>query len=369
MKIQCTVCHGPFPETGIAYKCPRCGGLFDYTMPPDYDPSKVDDSRPGIFPYDHTFGLPGDFSAVSLGEGATPLVWSHGFGRELGFKIEYQNPTGSFKDRGSAALIAHLDARQIEHAVEDSSGNAGASFAAYAARAGIETQIFVPDAASGPKKSQIQRYGAKIVQIMGPRSNAAEAVMRAVENQPDHAPVVYASHAYLPFNIPGYATIAYEIYRGLGRAPGAIIMPMGQGGLLLGTGRGFRALRNAGLINKEPILIGVQARACAPLWALYSYGAAGLEWSAEGKTIAEGIRVRHPLRGDAVLKIISETNGKILAVDEEEILPGRDELAQRGFYVEPTSAVVWGGLVQVIDQLPDPVVIILTGSGMKYSSV
>jgi threonine synthase len=105
------------------------------------------------------------------------------------------------------------------------------------------------------------------------------------------------------------------------------------------------------------------------LWALYSYGAAGLEWSAEGKTIAEGIRVRHPLRGDAVLKIISETNGKILAVDEEEILPGRDELAQRGFYVEPTSAVVWGGLVQVIDQLPDPVVIILTGSGMKYSSV
>jgi threonine synthase len=246
--------------------------------------------------------------------------------------------------------------------VEDSSGNAGASFAAYAAAAGIQARVYVPDSASGPKRVQIERYGAEVVRIMGPRSNAAQAALRAVDQG-----AVYASHAYMPQVLTGYATLAFELYEQMGRAPGAVVMPAGQGNLLLGAARGFVALKSAGLIERVPQMVGVQAMACAPLWALFRYGAAGLGWVAEGETLAEGVRVRFPMRGDAVMQMIAEQNGLLLAVDEADILPGRDQLARLGFYVEPTSAIVWNAIQQVAAELPDPVAVVLTGSGLKAS--
>jgi threonine synthase len=220
--------------------------------------------------------------------------------------------------------------------VEDSSGNAGASFAAYTSRAGVQARVFIPDAASGPKRAQIAAYGAEITRIMGPRSNAAEAVNRAAEGG-----LAYASHAYLPHNLPVYATAAYELVEQIGEAPGSVIVPVGQGGLLLGIARGFRAILQAGLMDRLPRLVGVQARACAPLWAVATYGAAGLGFVGEEATVAEGIRVNYPVRGDTVLNTLAELGGFLVAVDEEEILPGREQLARRGFYVEPTSAVIW----------------------------
>jgi threonine synthase len=111
----------------------------------------------------------------------------------------------------------------------------------------------------------------------------------------------------------------------------------------------------------------VQARACAPLWALFAYGPAGLGWVGEAHTAAEGIRVRSPVRGDAVLEIIARSQGMMLAVDEEQILIGRNQLALKGFYVEPTSAVVWSALEQLAGQTPEPIAAVLTGSGLKYS--
>jgi threonine synthase len=125
-------------------------------------------------------------------------------------------------------------------------------------------------------------------------------------------------------------------------------------------------LVEAGRIDRFPCLYGVQVRACAPLWAVFNYGAAGLPWITEGETLAEGIRIRHPLRGDAVLAAVARSQGAFLAIDEEKILPGRDELARQGFYVEPTSAVVWPALAQLPAEAPEPVVAVLTGSGFKH---
>jgi threonine synthase len=257
-------------------------------------------------------------------------------------------------------LVSFLRSRGVDYAVEDSSGNAGASFAAYAARGGMKARVYVPEDASGPKRAQIEAYGAEVLPIPGPRTNASEAVQQAASKG-----VAYASHAYLPFNIPGYATLAYELVNQVGEAPGAVICPVGQGGLLLGIGRGFQALRNAGVISALPLLVGVQAMACAPLWAIYRYGAEGLGWVSEGQTLAEGVRVRYPVRGDAVLKVVEESGGQFVAVEEANVLPGRDQLAARGFYVETTSAIVWDGLSQVVSELSEPVVVILTGSGFK----
>jgi threonine synthase len=358
--IQCTNCRQPYPDEGVPYRCPRCGGLFDLTAPIEFVPTNVEPGEPGIWRFRHSFILPAEAPVISLGEGGTPLVWAQG----LAFKCEYQNPSGSFKDRGSATLLSFIRSRGVESAIEDSSGNAGASFAAYAARAGVKARVFIPDSASGPKRQQIEAYGAGTVCILGPRSNAAEAVRREADGGS-----VYASHAYLPFNLPGYATASYEIVEQLGGAPGSLVTPVGQGGLLLGMARGFEAMQRAGVIAGIPMLVGVQARACAPLWALYTYGPAGLSWSAEGQTIAEGIRVSQPLRGDALMQTLIANNGLVLAVDEEEILQGQAELARMGFYVEPTSAVVLAAIKQASVHLPEPVVVVLTGSGLKSAKL
>ena len=221
--------------------------------------------------------------SVSLGEANTPLVRADAFGRQVFFKCEHFNPTGSFKDRGTAMLVSFLASRGVREALEDSSGNAGASFAAYAARAGIQASVFVPESAAGPKRMQIGMYGADLVLVPGRRSDATTAARKAAEGG-----AVYASHAYLPLNIAGYATCAFEISEQLGAGPGAVIVPAGQGGLLLGLGRGFRALQDAGVIHDVPVLIGVQAAACAPLVALVRNRRDGIEFHHRGRNRGRG---------------------------------------------------------------------------------
>jgi len=363
MDIFCTNCDRVYPPDGLPYLCPTCGGLYDFRNPIPLDPGQMDQSQPGIWRYHHTFGLPPNSEPVSLGEGSTPLQWAEVFGRKVAFKCEFLNPSGSFKDRGSAVIAAWLQSRSISEAVEDSSGNAGASFAAYAARAGIKAKVFIPESTSGPKRRQIEAYGAELVPVPGMRTDAAKAVMTVAEGS-----TAYASHVYLPFNLPGYATCAYEIFEQLeNKMPGSVILPTGQGGLLLGLSRGLDALRIA--INQDntiPKLIGVQARACAPLWAMFTGDAGEAELVTENPTLAEGVKVINPIRGDPVVKALIASNGYLCVVDEDEILPGRDALARFGFYVEPTSAIVWSALEQTIQDLPDPVVVVLTGSGYKY---
>ncbi len=355
MKVICLNCGRPYPESGMPYCCPVCGGLYDYAEP--FTLRAAEDSAPGIWKHARALGI--DTEPLTLGEGHTPLLPARVEKRDVFFKCEYLNPTGSFKDRGEATLVSFLRSRGATEAVEDSSGNAGASFAAYATRAGMQARVYVPDSASGPKLKQIEMYGAEVVAVEGPRSNAAEAARRTAED--GH---VYASHAYLPYNLPGYATCALEIVEQLGRAPGSVIVPAGQGGLLLGMYRGFDALYRAGRIGRIPAHYGVQAAACAPLAALFDMGMLGLSFVTEGATVAEGVRVRSPLRARAVVDAARDSGG-ILSVEEAAILPGRDALARLGFYVEPTSALVWKALKDMASQSLEPVVAVLTGSGYK----
>src|ERR1700690_4037489 len=163
MKTACTSCGQAYPDLGAPYQCPACGGLFDYVEPLIYNP------RHSTVRTD----------SVSLGEGNTPFLSAKISGREIYFKCEYSNPTGSFKDRGTSTLVSFLRSRGVTEAIEDSSGNAGASFAAYAARAGIKARVYVPDSASGPKRKQIEAYGAEFMPVPGPRSKASEAVIQA----------------------------------------------------------------------------------------------------------------------------------------------------------------------------------------------
>jgi threonine synthase len=330
-------------------------------LPLRFDAAQVERRAHGLWRFRHTLPLPPGAEPVSLGEGGTALVPATVDGRRVHFKLEFTQPTGSFKDRGMAVLFTALRATGVSQAVEDSSGNAGASFAAYAARAGIRARVFVPAAASGPKRAQIAAYAAEVVAVDGPRSAAAEAALAAVK-----AGAVYGSHIYNPIGLAGNATAAYELWEALGEAPGCVVLPVGHGTLLLGLQRGFEALRTAGLIQQAPRLIGVQALACAPLWAVHRSGRDGLAWVTEGETVAEGVRVVRPVRGDSVLAAVQASGGSLLAVDEAEIVEGHNALARLGFYVEWTSAVVWPALRQVLAEQPaGEVVVVLTGSGLK----
>lgn len=358
--FKCTNCGRPYGLDFGGAGCPVCGGILDLSRPLVFDPKQVEPGAPGLWRYRHTFPLPANAQPVSLGEGGTPLVAVDLGGRSVAFKLESTQPTGSFKDRGMAVMFTGLRTAGVAEAVEDSSGNAGASFAGYAARAGLRARVFVPEAAAGPKRSQIAAYGAEIVAVPGPRSRAAEAALAAVQ-----AGAHYASHVYNPIGLAGNATAAYEIWEQLGRAPETVVLPVGHGTLLLGLHRGFKALLAAGLIDHLPHLVGVQALACAPIWAVQRYGREGLAMVSEAETVAEGIRVVRPVRGDAVLAAVSESGGTLLAVDEPAIRAGHNALARLGLYVELTSAVVW----EALSQLSGDVVAILTGSGLKTPAV
>ncbi len=362
VKIVCTDCGQAYPPTGLPFRCPVCKGIFDYDGPADFALERIEPGLPGYWRYRHAFGLSETAPLISLGEGDTPLVWEDYHGHAVALKLESLNPTGSYKDRGSAVLVSELLARGINEVVEDSSGNAGASFAAYAARAGLACRIFVPEAASGPKRRQIEMYGARLVAVPGPRSEAARAVLDQVNQG-----AVYASHAYQPFGMAGIATIAYEIWEQCGRkVPGSLIAPVGHGGLLLGLSRGFAALRKVGLTVDQPYFVGVQAAACAPLVRAFHHGLPAMEDVTEEATLAEGVRVRWPVRVKALMAEITPKQGTFLAVSESEISMAYTSLARRGHYVEPTAALGWAALDHLMGRIPEPVVVVLTGLGLKY---
>lgn len=272
-------------------------------------------------------GLPDNAPEISLGEGKTPLVDVEMGSKKVWLKLEYQNPTGSYKDRGSVVLASFLAARGVKAVVEDSSGNAGASLAAYAARAGMQARIFVPASASGPKREQIKQFGAELVAIPGPRSAAGQSVRAAVTND-----WVYASHAFMPFGLTGIATIAYELFDELGnKAPGTIIAPVGHGGLLYGIIRGFKALRMASVTDCEPFYVGVQAAGCAPVFNAYQNREFTLREPQESDTIAEGVKVTTPIHGIDLLHEVENQRGRFMQISEEGLLQSTRTLAELGF--------------------------------------
>jgi threonine synthase len=308
--------------------------------------------------------------ALDLGEGRTPCVELPAMGALLGLRqlfgeLEFLNPTGSFKDRGTAVMMAVAREHGVKELVEDSSGNAGASVSAYAARAGIKAHIFTPANAPPAKLRQIRAYGAQVHAIDGSRDATAAA---AVAYHTRHR-LVYASHALSPYFLEGTKTLAYEIARRFdGGLPRHIVFPVGNGGLLLGAWKGFRELRDVGHIADLPRLHAVQARAVMPLVAAHH----GEEWTTDpGRgTVAGGIAVAAPARLGQILDALRATHGEAVAVEDGDILRWHGLLAEReGIYAEPTSAAAFAGVEQLVRrgviEAGDAVLVPITGSGLK----
>jgi threonine synthase len=301
---------------------------------------------------------------VSLGEGWTPLIRRDWQGTQICFKLESQMPTGSFKDRGTAVMLNHLLQVGVGPIHEDSSGNAGASIATYAAAAGIPCRIYVPAAAPRAKLVQIAASGAEVRAIPGTRQDVTEAALGAIGES------FYASHNWQPFFIEGTKTLAYELWEQLGFAvPDNIVVPTGYGSNILGLERGFEELERNREITRRPRLFAVQAANCAPFGAAWAAGADRFVPFDAQATVADGIATRHPVRVAEVLGALRRSQGGVVAVTEDEIPLALAALGRLGLFVEPTAATAGAALTRLLRDgaIRDgqTTVAVLTGSGLK----
>ncbi|MAT08614.1 MAG: pyridoxal-5'-phosphate-dependent protein subunit beta [Chloroflexi bacterium] len=310
---------------------------------------------------------------VTLGEGGTKVIHLSKVAKLVGIskiyaKLENCNPTGSFKDRGSAALISAIKSAGIKSIVEDSSGNAGASVAAYSAATGIEAHIFVPENAPKAKIDQILVYGATVHKIPGPRDNAEkQAKQFVVEKQ-----LFYASHNISPHFLDGTKSFGREVVGGFGaEMPDHIIIPVGNGSLLISTHLVLKELRLSGHIEKLPKLYAIQSDAIKPIVRELN----GIEWrfNPNKTTSADGIASTNPPRIKQIIQAIKESKGDSISVTEDSIKRYRKILAQsEGIFMEPTSAVAFAGLETLVKNetidARESVLIPITGSGLKSTT-
>ncbi len=363
MLVSCYDC-GKKQEFTIQGWCCTCGGAWEPIISPVFDLQKIPSKTTTIWRYGACLGLDIHQPLKNMGVGWTPLVPVEFRGRKIFLKLEFLSPSGSFKDRGVNAMVNQLVHMGVEAVVEDSSGNAGASLAAHAARFGIPAQIIVPAYASPEKRHQIEVYGADVIPISGPRKAAEEAAQASVSKTR-----AYASHAYNPAYLAGQVTAAWELWEQLGRkAPDWIILPVAQGGQFLGYWMGFSRLREAGLIEKPPRLVAVQSAKVAPIYHAWSQGMTDIPAVVpKGPTLAEGVAIPIPARGKRLLQALRETDGRVVICGEQDILDAQQCLAHMGYYVEPTSALALAGYQQLMDDIADGdyVVLPLTGNGLK----
>ena len=252
--------------------CRDCAAPLDVEYLDDHKPVGNSDT------YEARTPVHDSSSGVSLGEGGTPCVHLKALGENLGMrrlhgKLEFLNPTGSFKDRGSAVLTTMGRDLGVTEFVEDSSGNAGASLSAYAAAAGLKPHVFAPDSAASGKLDQIQVFGATLYRIEGPRQAATDAAEAFVAERG----LVYMSHSLSPYFLEGMKAVSYELVEVLYDEIEHVVLPVGNGALLIGMVRGFQELVEAGVVGRMPKFHAVQSHAVRPLVAALT----GEDWSHE----------------------------------------------------------------------------------------
>ncbi len=322
----------------------------------------IDTSLGSLWRYRKAIRLPRE-PFDTLGEGWTPLVATEWGDCSVQMKCEYLMPTGSYKDRGTAVLFNYLKQSGITEILEDSSGNAGASYAAYAAAFGLTARILVPARAPKAKKAQIAAMGARMEVIEGTRQTVSEAALAASEE------IFYASHNWQPYFIEGTKTLAFEIWEQSGfSVPDNIVVPLGYGSNVIGLYLGFQELTASGEIDRMPRIFGAQAANCAALFAAWEAGGVDTSFDA-GETIADGIASEKPVRVSDVMVAVRESGGGIEVASETEIAAAFNAFAGRGFFVEPTSATAGAVFDKILRsgrvQKSETTVLVLTGHGLK----
>ena len=300
---------------------------------------------------------------VSLGEGDTPLVRSRYLEREIGcrelyFKLEGCNPTGSFKDRGMVVAVAKAMESGTKAIICASTGNTSAAAAAYGARCGLETVVLVPKGhvALG-KMAQAMAYGAKVVSINGNFDQALRIVREMTQRRP-----ITLVNSVNPHRIEGQKTAAFEVVDVLGDAPDILAIPVGNAGNITAYWKGFKEYKALGLSQKTPSMMGFQAAGAAPIVLGHPVEVP--------ETVATAIRIGNPASWKQAEAARDESRGRIDAVTDDQILEAYRLLASKeGVFGEPASAASVAGILKLSRQgmrLQDQVIVcVITGSGLK----
>ncbi|MDX9990662.1 MAG: threonine synthase [Anaerolineales bacterium] len=320
--------------------------------------------------------------------GGTPVISLSRLARKLGLeqvwlKDESRNPTGSFKDRASAVVVARAIETQAEVVVTASTGNAGAALAGMAAAVGQKAVIFAPKTAPPAKVAQLLVFGAKVLLVDGSYDDAFDLTVKAAEQFGWYC----RNTGYNPFTLEGKKTAAFEIWEwmvnelGIGRrkATGQLAGPanrlrltilasVGDGNIISGIHKGFKDLHALGWLDHIPRLIGVQAEGSAAIANAFKAGDEKII-PVNATTLADSISVDLPRDGVRAVRAASETGGAYLTVSDAEILSAIAELGSQGVFAEPAGAAAYAGLTAAKAQgLIDPgapVLVVNTGSGLK----
>jgi threonine synthase len=377
--LRCTDCDATFDPETATHTCPDCGGILDPMS--DLDAVELDretlESRPfdGVARYAELLPFPAA-SLVTMDEGTTPLVAAPGLADELGveqvlIKDEGRNPTGSFKDRGAALAVTAAVQHGAETVALPSAGNAGQAAAAYAARAGLDAEVFVPSRATFDTKAMINVHGGEMTVVGGRLSDAGAAFQDAIAEEDWYSVATFET----PYRHEGKKTMFYEIAEQCEwESPDHVVYPTGGGVGLVGMAKAARELRELDWIDESPAFHAAQSSGCAPIVEAFEDGRAEHEPVDHPDTICGGIEVSDPGASRLVLDAVRESGGTAVATPDDEILAAAVEVAQiAGIEMGATCGAAASGAIELAErgvfEADETVVLVNTAAGNKESDI
>jgi len=381
---QCSKCGDLYGPSDVTYTCPEDGSNLDVRL--DFDAIRAEATVESISTGRESsiwrylpllpVGDPGNEGTQLRAVGWTPLIRSGRLAKGLGlkslwFKDDGRNPTASFKDRASAVVVARAIEIGAQTVVTASTGNAGAALAGMAAAAGVPAVILAPADAPIAKVAQLLIFGAQVILVEGNYDQAFDLSLEAAEEFGWYS----RNTGYNPFTTEGKKTAAYEICEQLSdpaagqwEAPEAVFVSVGDGNIITGLHKGFKDLLELGWINHIPRLYGIQSTGSAAVTNAFEAGAEEIE-PVQSDTLADSISVNLPRDGLRALRAVRETNGAMIAVEDEAILQAIPALGSEAVFAEPAGATAFAGLEEAVKRglvSPDErIIVAITGNGLK----
>lgn len=371
-RLVCVNCAAEYAPDEILYRCSRCGHLLAV----EYDLDAIDIDWPEwrrrpfrLWRYRELLPVKGE--PVSLQEGGTQLYHLRRIGEELGIpelyaKHEGMNPTGSFKDRGMTVGVSMALQLGMKSVACASTGNTSASLAAYASKAGIPAVVLLPagKVALG-KVAQALMHGAKVIAI---RDNFDRALEMVQDLCLTHG--LYLLNSINPYRLEGQKTIGLEVVDQLDGVPDRMVLPVGNAGNISAVHKGMIELNTLGLVDKMPMMTGIQAEGSRPVVDAIRKGLPELIPASNPETVATAIRIGAPVNAEKALRAIRGTGGTAESVTDAEILAMQRDLARKeGIGVEPASAASVAGIKKLVEMgaidRDERIVCVVTGHLLK----
>lgn len=372
--LICTYCNREYPMETKDFRCNICN------EPLELEEIKTGKIKEGNILNQSLLERYGDFypfldidNELSLGEGFTPLVKAKKLANKLGikelyFKNESENPTWSFKDRGTITGVLRAKNLGYKRIGTVSTGNMATSVAAYGSSANMETFVLVKKEIADEKLKPIAIYGPKLIKVDGDYDNLYKKSFEIGHNNG-----IYFINSDVPFRVEGYKTIAFEICEQLNfDIPDYVIIPTSAGGNIRGIEKGFREFKNIGLIDRIPKIIAVQASGCSPIYNAFEKDKENITRIEEPNTIAHAIENPFPPSGNQVLRMLKKNGGISVSVDDEEIIRAQRKMASIGIFGQPASATSLAAVEKLVSSRylkeSDRVVCIVTATGLKFTA-